>query len=139
MRTWYHLCPDPVDIVGMTEFNGGFLSMWVDQFGKQKPDRAAVEWVPTGRKFGVNKDHLRECGRVQGVIQARLNLTPSTPTPAEWRRKVFGLRSNLRAKQADAAILRLLPALVTLPAGIPPWVLKHLPDASGVALSLGTP
>jgi hypothetical protein len=61
---------------------------------------------------------------------------PETPTPAEWRRSVFGLRSNLKGPAADAAILARLPALVTLPDGIPAWALKHVPDACGGALSL---
>jgi hypothetical protein len=42
-------------------------------------------------------------------------------------------------KACDAMVLARLPALVTLPDGIPPWALKHLPDACGVALSLRSP
>ena len=91
----------------------------------------------TGRKrvrkfFG----HIREIGRVCGWVEALTGITPETPPPAVWRRKVFGIPPGTDAKACDAMILARLPALVTLPDGIPPWALKHLPDACGVALSL---
>jgi hypothetical protein len=118
------------------EFRAWALHAWITGLHGLRVDRVGVEWVPPGRTHGVNKEHLRECGRMVGFIQAYRVLVPETPTPAEWRRSVFGLRSNLKGPAADAAILARLPALVTLPDGIPPWALKHLPDACGVALSL---
>jgi len=95
---------------------------------------AGVEWVPPGRTHGVNKEHLRECGRMIGLVEAIEGYSPKVPTPAEWRRSVFGLRSNLKGPAADAAIRARLPALVTLPPDVPAWAMKHLPDACGVAL-----
>jgi len=140
MRRWR--CIDAVRhvevAVEVEQFRAWGLHAWITTTHGLRVDRAAVEWVPPGRTHGVNKEHLRECGRMIGFIQAYRVLVPETPTPAEWRRSVFGLRSNLKGPAADAAILALLPALVTLPDGVPPWAMKHLPDACGVALSLRT-
>jgi hypothetical protein len=104
-------------------------------------DRAAVEGHPPrmgGRAHGMNLGHVREIGRVCGWVEALTGITPETPPPAVWRRRVFGIPPGTGAKACDAMILARLPALVTLPDGIPPWAMKHLPDACGVALSLRT-
>ena len=99
----------------------------------------AVEGHPPrmgGRAHGMNLGHVHEIGRVCGWVEALTGITPETPPPAVWRRKVFGIPPGTDAKACDAMILARLPALVTLPDGIPPWAMKHLPDACGVALSL---
>ena len=103
--------------------------------------RAAVEGHPPrmgGRAHGMNLAHIHEIGRVCGWVEALIGITPETPPPAVWRRRVFGIPPGTDAKTCDAMILARLPALVTLPDGIPLWALKHLPDACGVALSLRT-
>ena len=116
------------------DFRAWALHAWITGLAGLRLDRAGVEWIPPGRTVGVNKEHLRECGRMIGFIQAARAMTPHTPSPAEWRRSVFGLRSNLKGPAADAAILARLPDLVTLPPDVPAWALRHLPDACGVAL-----
>ena len=99
--------------------------------------RAAVEGHPPrmgGRAHGMNLGHVREIGRVCGWVEALTGITPTTPPPAVWRRKVFVIAPGTDSKACDAAILTRLPALVTLPPDVPAWALKHLPDACGVAL-----
>ena len=119
-------------------FHGGRLA-GIGVHVTHRIDRAAVEGHPPrmgGRAHGMNLGHIHEIGRVCGWVEALTGITPETPPPAVWRRKVFGIAPGTDAKACDAMILARLPALVTLPDGIPPWALKHLPDACGVALSL---
>ena len=100
-------------------------------------DQIGVEGNPPrmgGRAHGMNLSHVREIGRVCGWVEALTGLTPTTPAPAVWRRKVFGIAPGTDSKACDAMILARLPALVTLPPDVPAWAMKHLPDACGVAL-----
>ena len=70
----------------------------------------------------------------RGLIFGVLDHEAARPLAQTWRRDVLSLPSSLKSRQADAQIARLIPARVELPAGIPKWAMKHLPDACGVAL-----
>jgi hypothetical protein len=123
--------------------NEAFASvrLWISELCRISPDVVcAVEGVRfQGMGQGDPVPRAAHAARVAGWVEAYTSRDAARPYAQAWRKRVFGLSNKLKAPEADAAILRLLPALVTLPAGIPPWALKHLPDACGVALSLRTP
>jgi hypothetical protein len=114
------------------------VSLWVKELCRlAEHPSCAVEGVRfQGMGKGDPVPRATQAGRIAGWVEAYTDQTVERPFAQAWRKQVFGLSNKMKAADADAAILRLLPALVTLPDGIPPWAMKHLPDACGVALSL---